>query len=512
MLHSLLCIPFIPTMKLSKIFARLKQSMKIEPERPPKEYRSSFSREIQTANLNRIRVFSIVLFVLSMLLIARDVFITRAAGEWSQNIGNIYLFYSHLALLITSAAYFIVAKYGLRNTYYKYFRNGIISLSFSFVILLWSAGLAGWVDQYFHGQITEYIIAMFGIGATIFFRPITSIILFSTIQIAFLVIINSVLPDPNANGHITNSIVLSVLAWFLSRITYMMRLREFLNRQTIAAQKADIERFNQELQERNTYLAELNAEKNEFMGIAAHDLKNPLAAIMLTSDITRRYWKNISHKEIMSNIDGIYNTAQRMKATIINLLDTHAIESGAIRLDMKQFSLTEIVAAETENYKERATAKDIQLHVQSDPSDIEIIADEQILREVLDNLISNAVKYSPLGKNVFINSTAVSYEGKNTVRVAVKDEGQGISEEDQKKMFGKFQRLTAKPTGGEHSTGLGLSIVKKLVEMMGGSVWCESVGIGQGATFIVEFPAPERPGKTIKNIAKVESTEGVLKE
>jgi signal transduction histidine kinase len=488
-------------MKLLQILTSLKQAMKIEPERPPKEYCPSFSRDIQTANLNRVRVFSIVLFVVSALLIARDLLITRAAGEWEQNIGNIYLFYAHSTLMVTSVTFFFLAKFGLRNVYDKFFRNGIISLTFSFVILLWSAVLAGWVDQYFHGQITEYIIAMFGIAATIYFRPLTSIVLFAGIQCIFLGILESVLPEPNANGHITNSIVLSVLAWFLSRITYIMRLREFMNRHTIASQKADIERVNQELQMRNTYLAELNAEKNEFMGIAAHDLKNPLAAIMITSDITRRYWKNLTHKEIITNIDNIYTTAQKMKAIIINLLDTHAIESGAIRLNMTQFSLPAVVAAEIENYRERATAKNIQLHVQSIPEEIQIIVDEQILREVLDNLISNAVKYSPHGKNVYITSTL---SAEHAIRITVKDEGQGISEADRTKLFGKFQRLTAKPTGGEHSTGLGLSIVKKLVEMMNGRVWCESEGAGSGAAFSIEFPAPnENDTKNLSVISEL---------
>ncbi|MBS1536429.1 MAG: hypothetical protein JST20_01615 [Bacteroidetes bacterium] len=502
----------MPIINHSQVFTTIKQAMKIEPERPPKEYCPSFSRDIQSANINRVRLFSIVLFFVSTLLIARDLLITRAQGEWSQNIGNVYLFYSHLSLLLTSVTFFILAKIGLRDTYNKYFRNGIISLSFSFVILVWSAVLGGWIDQYFHGQITEYIIAMFGIAATIYYRPLTSIALFTTVQIVFLVIIENVLPNPNANGHVTNSIVLCLLAWILSRITYIMRLREFMNQHTIASQKSDIERVNQELQERNTYLAELNAEKNEFMGIAAHDLKNPLAAIMLTSDITRRYWKNLTHKEISDNIDGIYTTAQKMKAIIINLLDTHAIESGAINLNIRQFSLSEVVVAEAENYRERAIAKDIQLHIQSSPSDIEIIADEQILREVLDNLISNAVKYSPHDKNIYISTTQSTAEGKNVVRVSIRDEGQGISEEDKKKMFGKFQRLTAKPTGGEHSTGLGLSIVKKLVEMMGGRVWCESEGIGLGAIFNIEFPAPEKQSKNIENISELDSEETFQKK
>ena len=103
--------------------------------------------------------------------------------------------------------------------------------------------------------------------------------------------------------------------------------------------------------------------------------------------------------------------------------------------------------------------------------------------QVLENLVSNAVKYSPPGKNIFVRLKRHA----EAVRVEVQDEGPGLSAEDQKKLFGKFARLSAKPTGGEHSTGLGLSIVKKMVEAMNGRVWCESE-LGRGATFIVEFP------------------------
>ena len=107
-----------------------------------------------------------------------------------------------------------------------------------------------------------------------------------------------------------------------------------------------------------------------------------------------------------------------------------------------------------------------------------------VMVQVLENLVSNAVKYSPPGKNIFVRLKRLPA----AARCEVQDEGPGLSAEDQKKLFGKFARLSAKPTGGEHSTGLGLSIVKKMVEAMKGQVWCESEP-GKGATFIVSLPA-----------------------
>ena len=112
-----------------------------------------------------------------------------------------------------------------------------------------------------------------------------------------------------------------------------------------------------------------------------------------------------------------------------------------------------------------------------------VAADTTQLVQIMDNLVSNAVKYSPSGKNIYVRV----YQVDSRVRAEIKDEGPGISAEDQKRLFGKFARLSARPTAGEHSTGLGLAIVKRLVESMKGKVWCESHP-GQGAAFIVELP------------------------
>jgi signal transduction histidine kinase len=107
------------------------------------------------------------------------------------------------------------------------------------------------------------------------------------------------------------------------------------------------------------------------------------------------------------------------------------------------------------------------------------------IREAIDNLISNAIKYSPVGGNI---SVQVDQDSNNTV-IRVVDEGAGLSPEDIGRLFGRFQRLSAKPTAGESSTGLGLSIVKRIVDMHGGEVTANSAGPGQGSTFTITLPA-----------------------
>jgi signal transduction histidine kinase len=111
--------------------------------------------------------------------------------------------------------------------------------------------------------------------------------------------------------------------------------------------------------------------------------------------------------------------------------------------------------------------------------------DPDRLREAVDNLISNAIKYSPVGGNIEMTMSAAD----DNILIRVADEGAGLSEEDVSRLFGRFQRLSARPTGGESSTGLGLSIVKRIIELHGGRVGAQSPGPGRGTTFTIRLPA-----------------------
>lgn len=150
---------------------------------------------------------------------------------------------------------------------------------------------------------------------------------------------------------------------------------------------------------------------------------------------------------------------------------------------MSPTELSGLLATVIEAQRPRAAAKQESIQFAHEPPLVSVLVDPIVMIQVLANLDSNAVKYSPPGKNICVDLKKVS----GAVRCEVQDEGPGLSAEDQKKVFGKFACLSAKPTGGELATGLGLSIVKKMVEAMNGRVWCESEA-GRGATFVVELP------------------------
>ncbi|MCU0424098.1 MAG: ATP-binding protein [Candidatus Kapabacteria bacterium] len=245
-----------------------------------------------------------------------------------------------------------------------------------------------------------------------------------------------------------------------------------------------IRQKNAELEEANAELRNLNEEKNEFLGIAAHDLKNPLGAINMFAEMLLNDDESITNEERRMYLETMKASSERMIALIGNLLDVNAIERGGFTVNTVHIPIAPFVLSLVDLYCASAEKKSLLLHCKIDVnSDTSVLADEQALMQVLDNLVSNAVKYSPQGKNIYIRLIP----GINAIRVEIQDEGPGISSEDMKKLFGKFARLSARPTGGEHSTGLGLSIAKKMVEAMNGRVWCESE-LGKGATFIVELP------------------------
>jgi PAS domain S-box-containing protein len=240
----------------------------------------------------------------------------------------------------------------------------------------------------------------------------------------------------------------------------------------------------QQIQQANQQLKYLNQEKNEFLGIVAHDLKNPLAAIQGSAELIEKGFDDFSKEEIIDFAKIIGESSQRLFELIKNLLDVNAIESGNINLSLKKLNLLPILITVVESYRKAAVMKNINLYLDTKdlPNDT-VCLDKNTAHQIFDNLISNAIKYSPSNKRVWVRMST----RQNKLRLEIQDEGQGLSEADQKKLFGKFTRLTPQPTSGEHSTGLGLFIVKRLVEAMHGQVWCVSE-LGKGSTFIVEFP------------------------
>lgn len=276
--------------------------------------------------------------------------------------------------------------------------------------------------------------------------------------------------DPRWHSVVSGAGYLGLIAFMfiLGRIFEDGRARAFARMQATL----------RELASSNERLTHLNREKNEFMGIAAHDLKNPLSAIIMCADLLQM---GVSPDKTAKMAGDIAAAGTRMRDLIKNLLDANAIEEGKFTSNIEQCDLGALAMQCVEN--NRVTASRKQIEIRYATAEVFAKADKNATMQILDNLLSNAIKYSPPGSAVELQAgsdAALAW-------VSVKDSGPGLSEADQKKLFQKFTRLSARPTGGESSNGLGLSIVKRLAEAMSGSVRCQSV-LSAGATFALHLP------------------------
>jgi signal transduction histidine kinase/ligand-binding sensor domain-containing protein len=238
------------------------------------------------------------------------------------------------------------------------------------------------------------------------------------------------------------------------------------------------------IQEATAELARMNEDKSHFMALAAHDLRSPLNAILLSAETLAE--GSTEAVDFPRSVDRIQRAAQQMNTLIGNLVETNLIETGHLKLNPGHFDLRTLAAEAQVRLQDRAEAKGLRLELATTWEELPVRVDSGYLQQVLDNLLTNAIKFTPPGPPERLILIRVSRRGEQA-QLEVQDQGPGFTAEDKAKAFGRFMRLSARPTAGEESTGLGLSIVKSLVEAMGGTVGLESEP-GKGATFVVRLP------------------------
>lgn len=257
-----------------------------------------------------------------------------------------------------------------------------------------------------------------------------------------------------------------------------------------------IQTTNNKLAETSRELAKINQElfkaneiKNDLMGVAAHDLKDPLQIIIL---YTHMLQERLKEDPVASDkLEKIYHSSEKMIKLISGLLEIASIESGKLVLKLGEVNADNLAESVVKSMRPLAENKKQPLSLTAE-SHCTITGDKMLLQQSLKNLVGNAIKFSPLGKSIEVSVRRADKPGGGVIFL-VRDEGPGLSGEEQKKLFQKFQRLSTRPTGGEYSTGLGLAITRDLVELHGGTIRAESQ-VGKGCTFIIEIP-PSPPSQ-----------------
>ncbi|MDF2118091.1 DUF3369 domain-containing protein [Roseiarcaceae bacterium H3SJ34-1] len=235
-----------------------------------------------------------------------------------------------------------------------------------------------------------------------------------------------------------------------------------------------------------------NAFQSEILGMVAHDIRNPLGVILGRTEIVSEIANgpSLNATSVLTQMGHIRDSAQRLTAMVTDLISSAMTEDQDINLRQENVDFGQLGRAIVEANRPMAQRKSQTLDFACDDAII-VDCDIDRMRDAMDNLVSNAIKYSPAHGDIRVQ---VHSEGREAA-FYVHDSGPGLMPDDKSRLFGRFQRLSAQPTGGETSTGLGLAIAKRIVDLHGGTIKAESAGMGHGSTFSIRLKIA-RVGKT----------------
>ena len=267
--------------------------------------------------------------------------------------------------------------------------------------------------------------------------------------------------------------------WGIVALNVRRHKREKIHLQAIVGERTqEILSQKDELKVQNEQLVELHREKDGTMGIVAHDLRAPFGRIKGLIKLITMAGQVVP--EQLDYIDKINASIAQGNQLISDLLDVNSFQQDNLRLNVEKVNITELFIELKEHCNQSIEKKQQHLIIKSDLPEVSIHTDRMLLWRLLENLLSNASKYSPPGKSIVISAG----QADENFIFSIKDEGPGFTAEDKGKMFSKFQKLSARPTGDESSTGLGLSIVKIIVDRLQGNIELHSE-LKKGSEFVI---------------------------
>lgn len=276
---------------------------------------------------------------------------------------------------------------------------------------------------------------------------------------------------------------------FLALLIFSVLLIRSVRREVQQREKLQV--LSQELAGANAELKKLDQAKSEFISIASHQLRAPLTAIKGFISLFQEGTLQTGTEKGSQVLKQLFTSADQMVKLINDLLNLSRIESGKIQYEFAENNFTQIVEEVVSEFRGQAEKKGLKLFLQNTAGQIVHLFDHDKIREVVINLIDNAIKYSNTGE--VLVKLEVTRPGRSPgVVFSVKDSGLGIDEEDKKRLFAKFARGGNAQKIDPNGMGLGLYFVKRVVEDHGGRVWAESEGLGKGSTFFAELPVRQK--------------------
>lgn len=494
-------------------------------------------------NLDKEKKLAIIIMFISFILLYVD--LTRLQDMWLSNVAYKRLFFLHIINLVALVIFLMLLEFRNRSIIKRSLRfdsflcNGLIIFS-----LIWCAFLS--INaQFLHGQISAYIIGAFCISSTITLSPRNNFIIYGISYIIFLIGLFLYQDDfSQIVGGVINSSFLIILAIVSANLHFSNYVSNFINKKIISEKTQELEdsrrnlekvlknrtdklnRYNKILideinkrhdlemealanklkyeQEKSFLNQKIEYEKlrTEFFANLSHELRTPLNVIFSAQQILVLMIKDSIDDEKATKVNKylkvIKQNCYRLIRLIGNLIDITKIDVGNLKIEFQNLDIVELTENIVYSVREYIEEKEILLIFDSSIRERVIACDPDKIERIILNLLSNAVKFTPEYGRISVNISEV----KENVIISVKDSGIGIAPDKLKVIFERFVQVDKSTVRKREGSGIGLSLVKSLVEMHRGDIRCESKE-GEGTEFIIELPVVvlENTSKALDEIA-----------
>ncbi|ERK30516.1 sensor histidine kinase [Clostridium intestinale] len=438
------------------------------------KYKEEFEKFKNETNIKRTTKLGIVLVIVNLVMIGVD--LTSFRSMRAENIGYLYLFYIHILTVVLLLLWYI-----LYNIYKKYKKiiNGKLIYEILLTISMGSCILISLNDLKISGQISVYFIGVLIISGVVYMDPLESFILYGLsivilmIGMYFIVFSKSLL-----YYNIYNSIVVVIFGFIVSNIIFRGFLRDFINNKSLLKSKMEVEAVNQKLKEYERL-------RTNFFANISHELRTPLNVIYSAQQMIELMVnkENLNKRKIESYLKITKQNSYRLIRLIGNLIDITKIDALSFEATFVNLNIIKVVEDIAMSVVDFVESKGLTLTFDTEVEEKIISCDPYLIERIMLNLLSNSVKFTQKGGNILVK---VHLED-NYVCISVKDNGIGIPDDMQELIFDRFIQVDDVITKNTEGSGIGLSLVKSLVEMHCGKIYLNSQE-NRGSEFVICIP------------------------
>jgi len=438
------------------------------------EYKKEFEKTKTEANMERCKIMCKMLLGIDIALLVVDILLKSIFANKGKAVVNLY--YGHIISLIFICLWLIVMKVDKKNNNNK--RNNLMCYAIINIVIYWAIFMA-LNSLNLSGQISAYFMGILGVSICVYLTPLESYIILFTSFIIFVCGLGLMVSDTTMLvSHIINSFIVIIVSRIASRVSYYNFIKNFINKKAILESKSELEATNLRLREYEKL-------RTDFFANISHELRTPVNVIYSAEQMIDVNLKNkdFEQEKIDKYLKMIKQNSYRLIRLINNLIDISKIDATVFEIKPINCDIVSTVENITMSVSEYIESRNISLTFDTEVEEKVIACDPDKIERIVLNLLSNAIKFTPKNGEVFVKL----YLSENKLCISVKDTGIGIAEDMRELIFDRFIQVDKSISRSREGSGIGLSLVKSLVELHGGSVQVNSV-LGQGSEFIFSLP------------------------